>query len=190
MKKQKDSLKALEQLLWKIETDIERARLLINQMIAWKIDESIIDEDNNKIEELASKLLNYNEEEAIKVVEWVYDWYFMVWSDGKKYPVPLNYASKTKLISGDVLKLRIMEDWRLLYKLIWEAPRKFIKATLSKTDDNKYIALTDDGKTYSLNQAAVTFFKWKPWDEMSIIINWDDVWEYAAIEAVVSSDNL
>jgi hypothetical protein len=31
-------------------------------------------------------------------------------SDGKKYPVPLNYASKSKLIPGDVLKLRIMKD--------------------------------------------------------------------------------
>jgi len=69
MKKQKDSLRALEQLLSKIETDIERARLLISQMISGKVDESVIDEDNHKIEELASRLLNYNEEEAIKVVE-------------------------------------------------------------------------------------------------------------------------
>lgn len=185
MTKQKDALKSLEELLNKIETDIKRARLFINQIIEWNVDWTIEHLDG-KFEELASKLLNYNEDNAIKVVEWVYDWYFMVWSDEKKYPVPMNYASKTKLIPWDVLKLRIMEDGKLVYKLIWPAPRWYIKATLSKTDENKFVAITDDWETYNLNQAAVTFFKWKPWDEMSIIINNEKVWEYAAIEAIMS----
>jgi len=52
-----------------------------------------------------------------------------------------------------------MEDGKLIYKLIGQANRKFIKATLSKTDDNKFTALTDEGKIYFLNQAAVTYFK-------------------------------
>lgn len=186
MKKQKETLKALEQLLAKIEVDINRARLLISQM-SWSGEEHTSEEDIQHFEELASKLLNYNEEQEIKVIEWVYDGYFMIGSDWKKYPVPLNYASKTKLISGDVLKLRIMQDGKLMYKLIWEAPRKFIKATFSKTDDNKYIAITDDWKTYFLNQAAVTFFKWKPWDELSIIVNAEWNWDYAAIEALIPS---
>jgi protein associated with RNAse G/E len=53
------------------------------------------------------------------------------------------------------------------------------------TDENKFTAITDDGKTYFLNQAAVTFFKWKPWDELFILINEKDGGSFAAIEAVI-----
>jgi hypothetical protein len=43
--------------------------------------------------------------------------------------------------------------------LIHPAERKHVRAMLSKTDENKFTAMTDDGKIYFLNQAAVTFFK-------------------------------
>lgn len=97
----------------------------------------------------------------------------------------MNYSSKTKLIPGDVLKLRIMDDGKLIYKLIWQANRQYIKATLSKSDDWKFTALTDEWKVFYLNQAAVTYFRWKTWDEMSIIINADGIGTYAAIEALI-----
>lgn len=56
----------------------------------------------------------------------------------------MNYASKTKLIPGDVLKLRIMEDGKLIYKLIGQANRRYVKATLSRSEDSKYTAITDE----------------------------------------------
>ena len=181
----KNALIWLEDLLWKIEWDIKRSRLLIKQINEWNFD--IKDSKSIwKINDMASNLLNYQENEEIKVVEWIYDGYFMTWSDEKKYPVPMNYSSKTKLIPWDVLKLRIMEDWKLIYKLIESAPKQYIKATLSKTDDNKYIAISDEWKNYMLNQAAVSYFKWMVWDELSIIINWEWFWSYAAIEALIS----
>lgn len=185
--KAKLTMKALEELLQKIETDIKRARLLIHSLITNNFD-NIESLNDKEFKQLAQKLVSYEEDQAVKVIEWVFDWYFMVWSDWKKYPVPLNYASKSKLIPGDVLKLRIMPDWKLIYKLIWPAPRKYIKATLSKTDDNKYIAITDDWKTYFLNLAAVTYFKWKPGDELSIIINAEWKWNFAAIEALIPAE--
>jgi hypothetical protein len=52
-----------------------------------------------------------------------------------------------------------LDNGQFVYKLIKPIERKHIRALLSKTDDNKYTAVTDDGKTYFLNQAAVTFFK-------------------------------
>ncbi len=182
--KEKLVMKALEELLHKIETDIKRARLLIHQLITWNFDDTSIEE----FKKLSKNLANYEEWKEVKVIEWIFDGYFMQWSDWKKYPVPLNYASKSKLIPGDVLKLRIMPDWKLIYKLISPAPRKYIKATLSKTEDNKYIAITDDWKSYFLNLAAVTYFKWKPWDELSIIVNAEWKWNFAAIEALIPQD--
>jgi len=63
--------------------------------------------------------------------------------------------------------------------------RKHVRAILSMTDENKFTAVTDDGKRYFLNQAAVTFFKGKPGDELFILINEKDKGGFAAIEAVI-----
>jgi len=111
-----EGLKALEEILGKIEIDAKRAKLVIQQFIesgGEKIESLKIDTDK-----LTEDLKSYDEGDHVQVVEGVYDGYFMVGSDKKKYPVPLNYSSKTKLIPGDVLKLRIMEDGKLIYKLI------------------------------------------------------------------------
>jgi hypothetical protein len=55
-----------------------------------------------------------------------------------------------------------MSDGKFVYKLIKPAERKHLKAVLSRTDENKFTANTDDGQIYFLNQAAVTFFKGTP----------------------------
>jgi hypothetical protein len=52
-----------------------------------------------------------------------------------------------------------LENGQFVYKLINPVERKHVRAILSMTDENKFTAITDDGKTYFLNQAAVTFFK-------------------------------
>lgn len=187
MAKQKSTtLNSVVQLLSNVETDLKRAKLIIEQIVA--AGGGDIEVDSSKIADLesaASKLGATTTEWDITVVEWVYDGYFMIWSDTKKYPVPMNYSSKTKLIPGDVLKLRLMPDGKLIYKLIWQANRTYVRATLSKSDENKYTAITDDGEIYFLNQAAVTYFKGTTGDELSIIINADGVGNFAAIEALI-----
>ena len=54
----------------------------------------------------------------------------MVGSDGKNYPVPANYASKSKLVQGDILKLTIADDGAFLYKQIGPIPRKQVVGKL------------------------------------------------------------
>lgn len=174
--KAKEALRSLENILSHIEIEIKRMKLTLNQMISWQLPES-------KPEN--SPLLKQEDDENAQIVEGTFDWYFMIGDDQKKYPVPMNYASKTKLVPGDRLKLKIMTDGKLIYKLIGPADRKNIKATLSMTDDNKFIAITDDKQTYFLNQAAVTFFKGKPGDELIIITNTTGTGGFAALEAII-----
>ncbi len=126
-----------------------------------------------------------SEEDILWIVIWEYDWYYMIWEDQKEYPVPLNYASKTKLIPWDKLKLKILKNGKFVYKLILQAERKHLKAILSKTDWNRYIWITDEWKIYFLNQAAVSFFRWKIWDSLFIIINSKKESDSAAIEALI-----
>jgi hypothetical protein len=187
MTKHKESLRALEELLGKIQTDLNRARMLVHQILEWKESTQQLWWVHSTFDAIVGDLVPKSapENNEIQVIEWVFDGYFMFGSDKKKYPVPLNYSSKTKLIPGDVLKLRIMEDGKLMYKLIAQAPRTYIKATLSKTDDNKFTAISDNGSIYYLNQAAVTYFKGQTGDEIAIIINADNIGDSAAIEALI-----
>ena len=99
--------------------------------------------------------------------------------------VPVNYSSKTKLIPGDVLKLKILADGKFIYKLIKPAERKHLRAVLSKSDENKYTANTEDGKVYFLNQAAVSFYLGNPGDELYVIVNENGEGNFAAIEAII-----
>lgn len=183
MAKHQQMVQFVQNMLGNMENDMKRMRLTLNQLA--KFDPENPDSVEIKQENTdTSELKSYSEENA-QVVEGMFDGYFMIGADQKKYPVPLNYSSKTKLVPGDHLKLKILEDGKFIYKLIQPVERKHIRAILSKTDDNKFIAITDDGKNYFLNQAAVTFFKGKAGDELYILINDKEEMGFAAIEAII-----
>ncbi len=167
-------------LLANVENDIKRVRVLLKRIEDGSYDAGSVDEE--ELKSMSSKLLNYDSAWEWQVVEWVYDGLYMIGSDDKKYPVPLNYSSKSKLVSQDILKLTILPNGKLMYKLISPAPRNYIKASLSQSW-NDYIAIWDDGKTYKLNPAAISYFDLHIWEEMSIIINAEWKWDYAAVEA-------
>lgn len=124
-------------------------------------------------------------EEALgKVVEGVFDGQNMVGSDGKTYPVPANYASKSKLVQGDILKLTIAEDGAFMYKQIGPIPRKQVVGTLKLEKGHYYVDV--NGTDYRVLLASVTYFKAKPGDQVSVNLPEDDApVEWAAIEAAL-----
>jgi len=185
MEKHNQMIQFVKNTISTIETDLKRMRLVLNKLSNFDPKDLTSLDDKELAETIGTEELKSYTEDNIQVVEWKFDWYFMVWADQKKYPVPLNYSSKTKLVPWDVLKLKILENGQFVYKLINPVERKHIRATLSKTDDNKFTAVTDDGQMFFLNQAAVTFFKWRPGDELYILTNEKDHWGFAAIEAVI-----
>ncbi len=118
------------------------------------------------------------------VVEGVFDGQYMLDKDGKKYPVPANYASKSKLVVGDVLKLTIQEDGSFVFKQIGPVDRKKLLGTLVyENDEYKVVA---GGKSYAVLLASVTYFKLTPGDQVTILIpeGIDDS-HWAAIENAV-----
>ncbi len=120
-----------------------------------------------------------------KIIEGQFDGQNMAGPDGKAYPVPANYASKSKLVEGDTLKLTIAQDGSFIYKQIGPVERKKIIAKMS-LENGQYIAIIGD-KHYRVLYASVTYFKAQPGDEVTIVIpaNTDATW--AAIEAVITS---
>lgn len=122
------------------------------------------------------------EDVAGKVIEGVFDGQAMIGPDGKTYPVPANYASKSKLIEGDILKLTIADDGGFIYKQIGPVARRQVIGTLVQHDGGYYVEVS--GREYRVLLASVTYFKAKVGDQVSIIIpedNREAVW--AAVEA-------
>ncbi|HWT55526.1 MAG TPA: hypothetical protein VN031_00675 [Candidatus Microsaccharimonas sp.] len=119
-----------------------------------------------------------------KVIEGVFDGQSMVGSDGKNYPVPANYASKSKLVQGDILKLTIAEDGAFLYKQIGPIPRKQVVGTLKLENGHYFVDV--NGKQLRVLLASVTYFKAKPGDQVSVNVPEDDAAaEWAALEAAL-----
>ena len=87
-------VKRLRALIQEAETSLAAAKELLV---------SLVGEDS----EMTSVV---REEQTGKIIEGVFDGQNMVGSDGKTYPVPANYASKSKLVQGDILKLTISDD--------------------------------------------------------------------------------
>jgi len=119
-----------------------------------------------------------------KIIEGVFDGQTMHDADGKSYPVPANYASKSKLVEGDILKLTIAEDGSFIYKQIGPVARKQIIGTLVQHDGAYYVEA--NGREYRVLLASVTFFRINVGDQVSVIIPEDNRnAEWAAIEAAL-----
>lgn len=124
---------------------------------------------------------------ASKVIEGVFNGERMIAPDGENYPVPANYASKSKLISGDHLKLSILDDGRFVYKQIGPAPRKTLIGTLVH-DDGQYKVVAEGGKTYKVLLASVTYYKGQVGDKITLIVPDAEDSEWGTIEAVLPKD--
>ena len=119
-----------------------------------------------------------------KVIEGVFDGQNMVGSDGKTYPVPANYASKSKLVQGDILKLTIAEDGAFLYKQIGPIPRKQVVGLLKLENGHYFVDVA--GRQFRVLLASVTYFKAKPGDQVSVNLpEYDTATEWAALEAAL-----
>ena len=121
--------------------------------------------------------------EISQIIEGSFDGEKMISLDGKSYPVPANYASKSKLVEGDLLKLSITEGGLFLYKQISPIDRRQIIGIVLKDDNDKYYVLSE-GKKYKVLLASLTYFKAKKGDEVTLVVPKEKISEWAAIEEV------
>jgi len=124
--------------------------------------------------------------EASQIVEGTFDGEKMIGMDSKKYPVPVNYASKSKLVEGDLLKLTITDDGSFLFKQISPIERRTIIGTVIKDGDGKCYVYSE-GRKYKVLLASLTYFKAKEGDEVTLIVPKEKISEWGAIEAVIGT---
>jgi hypothetical protein len=121
--------------------------------------------------------------EAGKVIEGVFDGRNMIGQDKREHPVPANYASKSKLVPGDVMKLTIDQFGGFIYKQIGPVDRKRVVGPLTYEDD-QYKVITN-GRAYKVLLASVTFYHAEPGDEVILLIPEVGESEWGAIDNVV-----
>jgi hypothetical protein len=122
-----------------------------------------------------------------RVVEGIFDGQNMTGADGKSYPVPANYASKSKLVEGDKLKLTIRSDGAFLYKQIGPIDRKRIIGRLMY-ENGQYFVVSED-KTYNVLLASVTYFKIEVGQTVALLVPITGAVKWAAVEnSVVNAE--
>jgi hypothetical protein len=164
-------IKRLRSLLTEAETNLSAAKELLTSMLG---DGDIITTPSSTVTESPEG----------KIIEGVFDGQIMIGPDGKNYPVPANYASKSKLVEGDILKLTITDEGKFLYKQIGPVERKTVIGTLTHHDDKYYVEV--GGQEYQILYASVTYFRLREGSQVSVTIpakNEDATW--AAVEAAL-----
>ena len=124
--------------------------------------------------------------EGERIVEGVFDGQNMIGNDNQEYPVPPNYASKSKLVEGDVLKLTIGTDGSFVYKQISPIERRRVVGTLEVDEAGNFGVKTPE-KTYKLLLASVTFYHAKENDQVTILLPAKGDAEWGAVENIMHS---
>lgn len=147
--------------------------------------------------------------DALRVIEGVFDGQNMVGPDGKHYSVPANYASKSKLVEGDILKLTITARGAFVYKQIGPIARErkigalerddvtgeFVVLVADNEEDRSAIARAVSGRTdlpavsykrFRVLRASITYYHGEPGDEVVLLVPNGAPSTWAAVENVIT----
>jgi len=178
-----DQLRLMKEILENTQANIKKALELINEK---EVDPQELVTSLEDIKQ-ATESLAGEENNNERILEGVFNGEKMIAADGVEYNVPPNYASKSKLVEGDILKLTIAKDGSFIYKQIGPIERKQLMATLGKNEANGQWYAVDDNKRWKLLTAAVTYFHGQPGYEVVIVVPQDGKSNWAAVENVIKS---
>ncbi len=159
------SLESVEQMV----SDIESGRELSEEEL-----DNLIQEPNE---------VEYSDRGTI--IEGVFDGYQMIGPDGKMYSVPPNYASKSKLVEGDLLKLTIAPDGAFIYKQIRPIERERLKGKLVKDSETGEFRVLVDKKLFKVLLASVTYYRGDVGDEAVILVPSGGSSNWAAVDNII-----
>ncbi len=123
-----------------------------------------------------------------KSIDGVFDGEHMVGEDGRVYMVPSNYASKSKLVEGDLLRLTITDAGRFVFKQKGPIDRQRLIGILTFDDQSQGWAVAANGSKYRVLPASVSFFHGEPGDEVVIFVPHHTPSHWAAIENIIKME--
>ncbi len=175
---QASKLALIKEMIESAESNLRSAKHMLNELAGTSA--------KSIYTKIAKELEPMEDDGESKIVEGVFNGETMIDKNNKVHPVPANYASKSKLVPGDILKLTIKEDGSFLYKQIGPIERKRIIGTLTY-EDGQYKVLAQ-GKAYKVLLASVTYFKAEIGDKITLVIPDVEDSDWGAIENVLPKD--
>ncbi|MBI5134890.1 hypothetical protein HZA86_01485 [Candidatus Uhrbacteria bacterium] len=125
------------------------------------------------------------EQSSDRIVEGVFNGYAMLGDDTKQYPVPPNYASKSKLVDGDRLKLIIRGNGQFVYKQIGPVERERRVGVLEPDAADGGFAVVSAGRSYHVLGASITYYHGQPGDEVVLLVPRGGMSPWAAVENII-----
>jgi hypothetical protein len=190
-------IKEIKKIIAHLEVETEKAKKLLMALSEEKNEiksddyDSIIesDDDNQDFEALfKEKDLEKTKDGDEVIIEGVFNGQQMIGADGKQYSVPANYASKSKLIEGDILKLKIDRFGNFVFKQI--GPTERVRKIGVVVDDAGELAVISENKKYRVIKASLTYFKAEEGDEAVIIVPKDIGSQWAAVENIIKKETV
>jgi len=166
----------LKNLVEAAEISLQQARKILVDLCGSEEEKMLVNQAKQKG--------NISQEEEGQVIEGIFDGQNMVGPDGKKYSVPANYASKSKLVEGDQLKLTITDDGSFLYKQINLLDRDRIIGDLIMDDTEGEYKVLANNKSYKVLNASITYFKGEPGNKVTLLVPAGRESTWAAIENI------
>lgn len=182
-----EKLGLIKEILEELESNLAQAKKVIAEILGTKAGAKKPKIDTEEILKKAQELSQA--EGRARIIQGVFDGQNMKVADGGEYPVPANYASKSKIIEGDTLKLTISEDGSFIYKQIGPVTRKKILGVLSQDSKGDYVVVAHN-KTYKVLLASVTYFKGEIGDEVTLVVPAETEARWGAIENIIKKKGI
>lgn len=179
-----NKLATIKQMIHSAQTNLQTAQELLSHFLEESgIDEMSFSPSSSSGQSTISSATVYESSAGGKIIEGVFDGEMMIGPDGNRFPVPPNYASKSKLISGDLLKLTITSTGSFVYKQIGPVERAQTLGVIKKVGNEFYIHCKEG--EYRVLTASVTYFRAEPGDNVAVIVPAGSASGWAAIENII-----
>ncbi len=176
-------LQAIEQ----IQKQLDQLKSIVTGKNGLTVENSTNDIIEQSLQEVSKRETAVIKNENEKVIEGVFDGQSMVGADGQQYDVPANYASKSKLVEGDILKLTINNLGSFVFKQIKPIDRLRKIGQLIQDEQSLQFYAEAEGKKWKLLTASVTYFKGEDGDEIVFLVPAESGSRWAAVENIVKS---
>lgn len=171
-----DTLVQIQELIDSAQASLKTAHALLRDLTG-------VSDSSRERHMLRASTLTSGAAASGRVIEGIFDGQNMVDGSGQTYPVPANYASKSKLVEGDGMKLTITDEGKFIYKQIAPVPRRTALGVLIQ-EDGQYKVLAE-GKAFRVLLASVTFYRAEVGDQVTVLLPQEGEAKWGAVEAVI-----
>lgn len=179
-----EHLDLVRDILENTQANIKKALSLLKED---RVDTGALLSSLKEVRAVSMGINESDDDQSGRIIEGVFNGEKMVGGDGIEYNVPANYASKSKLVEGDILKLTISNSGSFIYKQIGPVERKQIVAKLVIDENNgDWYAIFGKSK-WKLLTASVTYFHGSVGDDVVILLPKDGATRWAAVENIIKS---